>query len=69
MAVLSEGGNWTTFSMELDNRAHRAAFFEGRVPAGAAIYRANTEIVGEQPEKTRKKGILAFISKLLGREV
>jgi hypothetical protein len=36
-AVLNADGSWTTFLLDLGDAAHRAAFEEGRVPAGATI--------------------------------
>lgn len=35
MAVLTEGGNWQSFEMQLDNKSHRDAFCRGEVPVGA----------------------------------
>lgn len=34
MAVLSPDGHWTAFEMNLGNRAHREAFFSGKLPEG-----------------------------------
>lgn len=36
MGVLQDG-QWTHFQMDLGNRKHRKAFFEGQIPAGAKL--------------------------------